>query len=168
MQFLTSLLCLAAVAPAAIAPVQPNQPRRIIGTTFSADLDLTNAGRETIDRATVAFLGADRRPEFTIDFVAQYTGVKPAAPPSVVDIVVTDHPSNDEQPDATMRVDGQPLAMNPRLKSRRSVVASIPFEDFLKLANATTIVERAFDVELEFGAEQMRMLQMVAKRWAGQ
>jgi len=37
----------------------------------------------------------------------------------------------------------------------------------VSLANAATLVEQAFDCELEFTPPQLRLLKTVAERWAG-
>ena len=66
-----------------------------------------------------------------------------------------------------LSIDGRALPLNTRLRSRRSVVATMSFDEFVRLANADAIVERAFDVDLEFGPGQRRMLRSVAERWSG-
>ena len=66
-----------------------------------------------------------------------------------------------------MRVDGRDLAVVPRARSSKSIVSSISFDEFLRLAYADTVVERAFDKELVFGAGQRRVLRSVAVCWSG-
>jgi hypothetical protein len=118
-----------------------------------------------VDTRTLTFGPVGERPLFTIDFTAQYGRQPRNVPPTVVDMVITQLPAGDDHPQLTMEVDGEAMPVVPRLRSRRSVVASIPFDDFVALANASSIVERAFDTELEFGDLQLRMLRTVARRW---
>jgi hypothetical protein len=180
MRRLTSLLRLVAlVVTATSAHAQPPEPRppsplqgfgaarRIVGTSTTRHFEMKGAPGAIVDTSTLVFPGGSAGTEFTIDFVVQYEGPRPKTPPSVVDVVITQYVSSDEHPDMSMQADGQAVDMNPRLRSRRSVVASIPFDEFAKLANADAIVERAFDTELEFGAGQRRMLHAVAQRWSG-
>lgn len=158
----------AVVATASSASVQTLQPRRIVGTRISSHFEMKGATQDIVHYATLTFSDDTGAPAFTVDFVAQYQGVRPASPPRVVDIVITQIPANDEHPEVRMEADGQPVPLVTRLRNRRSVVASIPFDKFVQLVTAEAIVERAFDTELEFGAGQLRMLRSIAQRWAGQ
>ena len=125
-------------------------------------------GRVTRDTLTLTFAGAGES-TISVDFVAEYPGERAFAVsrPSVVDIIVTEHSSNEEHPEMAMSVDGRDLAVMPRPRSSRSIVSSISFDEFLRLANADTIVQRAFEKELVFGEGQRRALRSVAGRWSG-
>jgi len=147
---------------------QPAQVRRIEGHRLGGQLQFDSRTQKTTETATLTFIGTDGGPIFTVDFVAQYAGSQPTSPPLVVDVILTERTIADEAPQMTMQVDGQPLPLVARPHSPRSVVASIPFDDFVRLANADAIVEGAFETELVFGAAQLRMLRSIARRWAGQ
>jgi hypothetical protein len=134
---------------------------------MSGHIEMNSAAGTTVDTATVAFPDSQGRPAFTVDFIAQYEGATPSAPPRVVDVVITQLPPDDDAPHVSMQVNGEALMLVPRVRSRRAMVASIAFDDFVKLANADSVVERAFDAELEFGVGQIRMLRTVAQRWSG-
>jgi len=85
---------------------------------------MKGATQNIVHYTTLTFSDDTGAPAFTIDFVAQYQDVRPASPPRVVDIVITQRRPNDERPETTMQVDGQPVALVTRLRSRRSIVAS--------------------------------------------
>jgi hypothetical protein len=150
--------------PAAVRGVRASG--RIVGTVISGHHDLNTAGTG-VEAATLGFLDPDGQTAFTIDFVVQYAGARPAAAPAVVDMIITEHPVGEGSPDVSLEVNGAPQPVVARPRTARAVVASMPFDDFEKLANADTIVERAFDTELEFGPGQLRMLRTVAQRWSG-
>lgn len=154
------------VAIASLAHAQPAQPRRLVGTQLSGHMDFDASNGNTVDVVTLSFGNADGRAEVSIDFVAQYRGRRPDAPPPVIDLVMTQLTAEDEHPNMALQVDGRPVNAIPRLRSRRSIVASIPFDEFVRLANASRIIEHAFGVDLEFGAAQLGMLRSVAQRWA--
>jgi hypothetical protein len=161
-----------AIAAASAQPGQPVAVRgvrassRIVGTVISGHHDLNIAGT-TVDAATLGFLDTDGHTAFTIDFVVQYAGARPTAAPAVVDMIITEHPTGEESPDVALRVNGAPQPVVARPRTARAIVVSMPFDEFEKLANADTIVERAFDTELEFGSGQLRMLRSVTQRWRG-
>jgi hypothetical protein len=157
---------IALTATASAVHAQSTQSPRLVGTAISGHLDMKGDDGTIVETATLVFPGGDGRPAFTVDFVAQYVGTKPLTPASVIDIVITHLPPNDDRPDVAMQINGQPMELVTRLRSRRSVVASISFNEFLALANADTIVERAFDTELEFGPAQRRLLREAALRWS--
>ena len=101
-----------------------------------------------------------------MDFVARYATERPRSAPTVVDMIVTELAPEDDRPAMQMRVDDEPLPLIGRLRSRRSVVATMPFEDFVRLTNGARIIEQAFGTELEFGAGQLRMLRSTATKWS--
>jgi hypothetical protein len=165
--------CLALVFGVTVSSrAQPPQPRRIVGTRIGGHFELK--GPQTVVEYTTLEFTDGTAYDFTIDFIARYTpapsrseGLRAIVPPKVVDIVITQHPVDESSPQAAMQVDGRPMPLVARALSARSVVASIPFDDFVKLTSASTIIQRAFDTELDFGAGQRRMLQSVARRWGG-
>jgi hypothetical protein len=53
-----------------------------------------------------------------------------------------------------------------RLHTRRSIVSTIAFGEFLSLTMAGAIIEDAFSSELEFSAAQLGILRATADRWA--
>ena len=161
------VLGLGAFGPAAVAHGQPPEPQRLIGNQISGLQQWNSATQKMTDTATCTFRGSSDGPLVTVDFVTQYAGQRPATPPTVVDMVVTQHPPNEDAPEMALSIDGRSLPLNTRLRSRRSVVATMSFDEFVRLATADAIVERAFDVDLEFGQGQRRMLRSVAERWSG-
>ena len=86
---------------------------------------------------------------------------------TIVDIVVTEHPREDDTPEMTMRVDGEPVPLITRLRSSRSLVASIPLAELDRIANAGVVVDRTFGTELELGPGQVRMLRTTVDGWIG-
>jgi hypothetical protein len=157
----TLLACTAATAVA-----QPPPPRRIVGRSISGHIDMRTTGA-TVDTAAVVFDDTGGGPGFTVEFVAQYDGARPASPPGVVDMIVTERAPGDDLPRVGLQLNGEPQAVVARPRSARSIVVSLSFDDFVKLASADSVVERAFDTELEFGAGPLRMLRTVAQRWSG-
>ncbi len=53
------------------------------------------------------------------------------------------------------------------MKTRRAMVSTISFDDFVRLTTASSIVENAFMSELEFGPAQLSVLRSTADKWAG-
>jgi hypothetical protein len=102
----------------------------------------------------------------TVDFPTRYQGLgRPTSAPGAVDIIVTQLPANDDAPTMTMRANGEAVPIITRLRSRQSIVATLPFDEFVRLVNGDTLVQQAFDSELEFSAGQLRMLRATAERW---
>ena len=146
---------------------QAPQPTRLVGNRISGSMRWDAVGRKTTDTATCQFVGSDGRLIITIDFVAQYPGQQPTTAPTAVDIVVTEHAVDEDAPETSLSADGQSLPLNTRPRTARSVVATISFDEFVRLSKADALVERAFDRELEFGQGQLRMLRSTAERWSG-
>jgi hypothetical protein len=147
------------------APLAEGTGRRLIGQKISEQLKTNTASNVTVDTLTLSF-GADAEvPAYTIDFITEYAfnGATHAA--GAVDIVVTQWPAGDAAPQVAINVDGetQPLATRPR--SRRSVVSTIPLEELRRFAKATSVVEHAFDTELEFSSVQLVMLRRIVDGW---
>jgi hypothetical protein len=150
------------------APAQA-QTARLVGQSIGGHMEWNPATRTTRDSSTLTFGGAENGVTITVDFVTQYEGERAlqTTRPRVVDVIVTEHPTGEESPQMTMTVNGEGVPLVPRLHSRRSIVSSISFDDFVRLADAESIVQRAFDVDLVFGTGQLRMLRSVAQRWSG-
>ena len=148
------------------AAAQPVQTARLLGQRISGHIEWNAATQRTTDTATFGFGSEGDSAALTIDFVTTYAGQRPdpSRPPSIVDMVVT---INEAAADIQMSVDSRALPITTRLGSHRSVVASITFDEFIRLASAGAIVERAFDREMVFGPAQLRTLGSVAARWAG-
>jgi hypothetical protein len=127
-------------------------------------------GREGGDRHRYRDIpGRGDSPVYTVDFVTRFVGElgqRPTAPPAVVDIIVTQRPVADAAPAMAMRVDGQDVPFASRLHGRRSLAATIPFDQFVGLATAQTIVEHAFDTELEFSPGTMQVFRGRVASWA--
>jgi hypothetical protein len=168
MQRMTAIVSvLIALGAATVTQGQAQQRRRIVGNGIGERWQVDGI-RTTTATATLTFAGNDGGPVLTVDFTTRFRGVgRPTSAPGVVDIIVTQLPVNDDAPEMTMRVNGESLPLATRLHSRRSVAATIPFDEFVRLTNAETIVEQAFDTELEFSAGQLGMLRSTAQRWAG-
>jgi hypothetical protein len=159
---------LVAVGCAALAHAQSPQPaRRIVGDRISSNWKMEAAGRTITDTATLTFQSRDGGPVYTIDFIARHPLNQPVPSPGVVDIVVTQHPVEDDSPEMAWRVDGEPLPVVTRLQARRSVVATVSLAEFDRIARAGAVVDRAFDAELEFGPGQARVLRSMADSWRG-
>jgi hypothetical protein len=145
----------------------PQGAQRIVGDRISGQMHLDARTRMTIETATLTFPGRDGGPTYTIDFTARHLVNEPVVSPGVVDIVVTQHPVEDDAPEMMLRVDGETMPIVTRLHSKRSVVASVSLEAFDRIARAGTVVDRSFDTELELGPGQARMLRSTADRWMG-
>ena len=53
----------------------------------------------------MTFQNADGGPVYTIDFIARRPSQQPVVSPGVLDIVVTQHPVEDDTPEMTLRVE---------------------------------------------------------------
>ena len=149
----------------ASAQAQPAPVQHIVGRATAQQWKMDGPSHIVTDTLTLTFKGDG--PVYTVDFIARHGARDPVAAPGVVDIVVTEHPVEDGKPEMTLRVDGETLLLIARPLGRRSVVASVPLDDFVRVTNAGAIVDRSFDAELEFGAEQLRVLRSVANQWSG-
>jgi hypothetical protein len=147
---------------------QSAQPRRIVGDRISESFQVLKGTGETLASETLTFRGSDGGPTFTVDFTTRFPGEgRPTSAPGAVDILVTEHLASDDSPAMSMRLNGVPLSLVARLHGRRSVAATVPFDEFVRLTNAEIIVQLAFGTELELSAMQRGMLRSVAQRWAG-
>jgi len=157
---LASVLTLAASAYA-----QP--PQHIVGHQISANMKLDAKAGTVVETATLTFQGSVESPVYTIDFTTRHPIGQPVASPGVVDIVVTQHPVEDDTPEMMLRVDGDTVPLVTRLHSRRSVVATVSLAELDRITSAGVVVDRTFGTELELGAGQVRMLKATADRWLG-
>jgi hypothetical protein len=154
-------LCIGA---AALLSAQSSQ-NRVLGREISGRLALDGRNQLSMETMTLTFRPDNGGPTFTVDFTARRSLQPSAPPPDVVDITVTQHPVEDDTPQMTLRADGQSVSLITRVKSRRSIVSTISFSDFLRLAAASSIVENAFMSDLEFGPAQLGLLRSTAGRW---
>jgi hypothetical protein len=153
------------LAPA-VATAQPTPPvQHIIGRATSQQWKMDRPSQIVTDTLTLRFEGDG--PAYTVDFITRHGARDPVAAAGVVDIVVTQHPVEDDKPEMTLRVDGQTVPLVARPLGMRSVVASVPLDAFVRLTNAGAIVDRTFNTELEFGEAQLRVLRSVAAQWSG-
>jgi len=139
--------------------------QRVVGQKVSEQLKMNTASNVTVDTVTLSFTGDPPIPAYTIDFITQYTRQRPMPAPGAVDVVVTQWPSSDDAPAMAIRLDGQIRPLVTRLHSRRSVVSTISLVELQRFAAATSIVERAFDTELEFSPSQLGMLRRIVDGW---
>jgi hypothetical protein len=156
---------LAALCVATMAWAQPEAARRLVGREIGGHSRFD--GRATTETATLTFKADDGGPAFTVDFIARFEGQRPASAPRVVDVAVTRHAIGEDAPAMTMRVNGESLPLVARLQGRQSIVATISFDELQRMTNAETLVERAFDNELELSDLQLKMLRSMVQRWAG-
>src|SRR5262245_37466797 len=168
------VLMYAVLVPVA-ASAQASPPlRHLVGRSISGHMEIDAKARTTADTVTLTFAAPDDGPTLTMEFLSRYerragrAGIVARTPPAVVDIVVSQHTVDEETPAATLRANGEPVPLFTRFRSARAVVSTITFDQFVGLANADTLVEQAFDCELEFTPQQLRMLKSTAERWAGQ
>src|SRR5262245_25372636 len=132
----------------------PQPAPRIIGQVVGGHLHFDPATKSTIDTITLTFKNSDDTPAATVEFVVRYATERPRQAPPVVDMIVTEVTAADDQPQMQLDVDGQMLSLNGRLRSRRSYVSTLPFDDFVRLTTADTIVHQAFGTSLQFGRGQ--------------
>jgi len=150
----------------AVASGARAQTPRIVGNQISGNLKIEPGSRVVIDTATLTFT-ADSGPVYTIDFISRHPAMQPVTAPGIVDIVVTERPREDDAPEMTMRVDGETVPLITRLRSSRSVVASVPLAELDRIVGAGVVIDRTFGTELELGAGQIRMLRTILDRWTG-
>ena len=149
------------------ASAYAQQPQHIVGNQISGNMKLDAKARTVVETATLTFQGSAESPVYTIDFTTRHPIGQPVASPGVVDIVVTQHPVEDDTPEMMLRVDGDTVPLVTRLHSRRSVVATVSLAELDRITSAGVVVDRTFGTELELGAGQVRMLKATADRWLG-
>ena len=148
---------------------QPPQPsiQHIVGNQISANMNIDMKAGVMAETATLRFQSRPGDAVYTIDFIAHHPVNEPVASSGAVDIVVTQHPVEDDAPDMLLRVDGETVPIVTRLHSKRSVVATVSLAEFDRIAAAGVVVDRTFNTELELGAGQLKMLRATADRWLG-
>jgi hypothetical protein len=163
---LTGIVVVLGLAPRVGA--QPSQSiQRIVGNQISATMDIDMKAGVMAETATLRFQNRAGDAAYTIDFIAHHPVNEPVASTAAVDIVVTQHPAEDEAPGMMLRVDGETVPVVTRLHSKRSIVATVSLAEFDRIAAAQSSVDRTFGVELELGAGQLKMLRATAVRWLG-
>lgn len=167
-----ALMC-TVLTPAAAIGQQSPPLRHLVGRSISGHMEIDAKAQTTADTATLTFAAADGGPTLTVEFLSHYTRqagvarVVARTPPAAVDIVVTQKAVNPEVAPLSLLADGQSVPLITRFRSDRAVVSTITFDQFVSLANAATLVEQAFDCELEFTPLQLKMLKSTAERWSG-
>jgi hypothetical protein len=161
------LVCCVAIVLGIAVTAQAQPAQRIVGHRTTSNWKMDSSSRTITDTMTLVFQSADGGPVYTIDFVTRHPLKARVPAPGVVDMVVTQLPVEDETPEITLRVDGETVPIVTRLRGRRSVVASLPLADFDRIAQAGSIVDRTFNMELEFGAGQVGLLRRMADEWLG-
>jgi hypothetical protein len=149
------------------ASVHAQPPERIVGNQIAGNMQIDAKGGTVVETATLTFQGSAGSPVYTIDFTTRHPIGQPVASPGVVDIVVTQHPVEDDTPEMTLRVDGDTVPLVTRLHSKRSVVATVSLAQLDRITSAGVVVDRTFGTELELGSGQVRMLKATADRWLG-
>jgi beta-lactamase regulating signal transducer with metallopeptidase domain len=149
---------------AAPAP-QGAAAQRVVGQKVSEQLKCDTASHVTVDTVTLSFAGDATAPTFTIDLITQYIPERPAAPPGAVDVVVSLWPTEDDTPAMALRVDGQSRPLIARLRGRRSLVSTISLIDLQRFVTAGSLVEHAFDTDLEVSSTQLVMLRRIVDGW---
>jgi hypothetical protein len=147
------------------APAQSAQ--HIVGDRIGGNSHLDAKAGTVIETATLTFQDPVQGPVYTIEFTTRHPIGQPVASPGVVDIVVTQHPVEDDTPEMMLRVDGATLPLVTRLHSKRSVVATVSLAELDRITSAGIVVDRTFGTELEFGPGQVPMLKATADRWLG-
>jgi hypothetical protein len=148
------------------ATAQQASATRIVGRETSQKLDIKPQAK-TIDTFTLTFGAPGSATAFDVQFVAQYASQGARTAPEVVDVVVTERQAEDSQPALSITVDGASMPVVARTRYPRSIVTSLAFDDFMRIATAGTVVEHAFGTDLVFGDGQRRMLRLTAEKWAG-
>ena len=154
-----------ALAIAGTASAQPAPVRHLTGRSIAEGWRVDPGDQVKTATVTLEFT-ADAGPAMTVAFVTRLSGQQATAP-RVVDIIVSERPSEDDAPSMRVRIDGRDEPLVTRLNSRRSIVTSVPFDEFVRLTAASSLIEEAFGAELEFSPGQLRMLRFTADRWAG-
>jgi hypothetical protein len=161
-------LALTFVAVLAIAAgARAQSPQHIVGDRIGGNSHLDAKAGIVTETATLTFQDPVQGPVYTIDFTTRHPVGQPVASPGVVDIVVTQHPVEDDTPEMMLRVDGATMPLVTRLHSKRSVVATVSLAELDRITSAGIVVDRTFGTELEFGPGQVRMLKAAADRWQG-
>src|SRR5262252_148036 len=135
-----------AAARAAFATPTANRPPvpltgRALGQGITLEMHTDQASNTWISTATLTFAdtGGDRT--FSIDFVTQFPAAEQRPARSrAVDMIVSEHQPTEKTPAMSMRLNGvESLPVTPRFHTSRSVVATLSFDEFLRLADATTV-----------------------------
>src|ERR1019366_9801101 len=92
---LSVVVCLIAPVP---ARAQARTAVHILGRTASQQWKMDTALHLATDTVTLTFESGDGGPIYTVDFVAHHAPLKPVDLPDVVDIIVTQHPVEDDAP----------------------------------------------------------------------
>lgn len=161
---LVSVICSTGMASPSLA--QTPLTGRALGQGVSLQMHTDQASNTWISTATLTFVGTADDRTFTIDFVTQFPGTgHPPARPRAVDMIVSEHPATENSPAMSMRLNGESLPIRPRIHSSRSVVVTLSFDEFVRLANAATVAPTAFNTEFQFSDAQLAILRTFAEEW---
>jgi hypothetical protein len=159
------LFLLAALSLSTPALAQPVQ--HLVGNQIGANMQMDAKAGTVTETVTLTFPDPGQGPVYTIDFTARHPIGQPVASPGAVDIVVTQHPVEDDTPEMMLRVDGVTMPLVTRLHGKRAVVATVSLAELDRITGAGVVVDRSFGTELELGAAQVGMLKTAADRWLG-
>jgi hypothetical protein len=162
-----STIVLASILTTFVTNAHAQSPQHIVGDRIGGNSQLDAKARIVTETATLTFQDPGRGPVYTIDFTTRHPIGQPVVSPGVVDIVVTQHPEEDDTPEMLLRVDGATMPLVTRLHSKRSVVATVSLAELDRITSAGIVVDRTFGTELELGPGQVRMLKAMADRWLG-
>lgn len=161
---LTAVLVAGVLASAAVAQ-SPNT--RVVGRAIGEQFTMSGRTGVIVETVNLTFPGENGGPAFSVEFTARYNR-QTTEPAGVVDMVVSELPSEDDLPQMAMSVDGNAVPLIARLRARRSMVATISLAEFAQLAHGSAVVGSAFRSDLEFSPAQLGRLSATADRWAGQ
>jgi hypothetical protein len=160
-------MALVVVWPAAALAQGPGSAQHIVGDRIGGNSHIDAKAGTVVETATLTFQDPGQGSVYTIDFTTSHPIGQPVVSPGVVDIVVTQHPVEDDAPEMMLRVDGATIPLVTRLHSRRSVVATVSLAELDRITSAGVVVDRTFGTELELGPGQVRMLKATTDRWLG-
>jgi len=162
-----AVACCCCTLQAADLVAQAPAARVIVGNQITGSSQTDTKGQTVTETATLRFGDSASPATFTVDFAVRRPLRGPASPATVVDVIVTEQRADDDAPDMALRVNDEPLPVVTRLRSRRSLVATIPAAEFDRIARAGAVSDRTFDVTLQFGRTQIALLRATADRWFG-
>jgi hypothetical protein len=119
--------------------------------------------------AKLIFASTSGVASFTMDFVTRKDGLHPPNPPTWIDMIVKfDSPTVDRTmpPRLGLLIDRRAYPLATRTDNRGVLIAPLPFADFVRITNATTVKMRGFDSEVTLAARQQTLLRFIAAHWA--
>jgi len=130
-----AMMCVGLLAVA--GPVAAQPPQHIVGDRVGSHWKMVDASTRTVsDTITLSFQGRDGGPVYTVDFTTRHSLREPVPTSGVVDIIVSQHPAEDDAPVMTWRVDGETVPIVSRLHGTRSLAATVSLSEFDRLTRA--------------------------------